>query len=175
QVEPEGLDERALPRTRDAGHTHPDRTTRLRQDLLEEPLRLRLIVGARALDQRDRLGQRAAIAASQVGRELHHAPRLRLGAKREASVGRPVNPPPPAPPRPNPRPQTVASPSPEGWPPPGMSPPSPARLPRRLRRSRHDTRTVQDVARSLPVRPETKSRVAINSRTRRAAFGTLVP
>src|SRR5262245_14673059 len=175
QVEPEGLDERALPRTRDAGHAHPDRATRLRQDLLEEPLRLRLIVGARALDQRDRLGQRAAIAASQVGRELHHAPRLRLGAKREASVGRPVNPTTAVPRLAKPARQPLGHRRPDCSPPTSISFPFPARLPRRLRRSRHDTRTVQDVARSLPVRPETKSRVAIDSRTPRAGFGPLVP
>src|SRR5262249_19725756 len=109
QVQAEGLDEGALPRTGHTRHAHPDRTTRLRQDLLEEPLRLRLIVGARALDQRDRLGERSPIAASQVGRQLldlYHA-----------SVWRPVAtiavPPPAKPARQTP-----------GWPSPERSPPA---------------------------------------------------
>jgi hypothetical protein len=62
QVEPEGLDEGALADPRDAADADARRTPGRGMDQLQEPLRRALIVGTRALDQRDRLGERPAVA-----------------------------------------------------------------------------------------------------------------
>src|SRR5262249_38206608 len=167
EVEPEGLDEGALPRTRHTGHADTNRAPGPGQDLLEQPLRPCLVVGARALDQRDRLGERPPIGARA-------APRDRL-ALTPAGVWRPVTPTTAVPRPAEPARQILGHPRPNPSPPTSIPFPPPARLPRRLRRSRHDVRTGHDVARSLSARPETKSRAAINSSTRRAAFGTFVP
>src|SRR5439155_12371693 len=75
QMEAESLDEGALAHPGHAAHADAGGAARVGEHELEEPLRRALVVGARALDQRDRLGERAAAPRTHVGGQ-------RLGAAR---------------------------------------------------------------------------------------------
>src|SRR5207247_3078214 len=75
QMEAEGLDESALAHPGHAAHADAGGAARVGEHELEEPLRRALVVGARALDQRDRLGERAPAPRAHVGGQ-------RLGAAR---------------------------------------------------------------------------------------------
>src|SRR5262249_11519454 len=69
QEEPESLDERALAGAGHAGDPHPRRLPRVRQEELQQPLCGFLVVGPRALDERDRLRGRAPAPGRQLAGE----------------------------------------------------------------------------------------------------------
>src|SRR5580765_8435663 len=93
-MDAERLDERALPDARNAAHADAGGAARVRQEELEQALRVALVVGTRALDERDRLRERAAIAAPDAGGELvdaarrwRHSPPLPRAPPRAAARG----------------------------------------------------------------------------------------
>src|SRR5262249_55439179 len=69
EVEAERLDERALADARDARDPDPDGVSGVGQEPLEEALGRLLVVGARALDERDRLREHPSVAVADGARE----------------------------------------------------------------------------------------------------------
>src|SRR5262249_62265377 len=90
QMQPERLDERALADAGDAAHADAHRGAGVRQEDLEQALRLFLMVRPRALDEGDRLRERAAVAGADLGRE-----RLDRNGPARRRSRHPPRPPPP--------------------------------------------------------------------------------
>ena len=67
EVQPERLDQRRLAHARRAGDAHAQRVAGGGQQRGHRRARQRLVVGARGFRQRDRLGERAAVARADAG------------------------------------------------------------------------------------------------------------